>query len=69
MKEPLDEGERGEWKSWQTNVCLVKARIFSEQDRFPLSQSLPSRSFHKPLILLHEKADRLKTTITDNEQI
>ena len=38
----------------------------SEQDLFPLSQCLPSRSFHKPLILLHQKADRLKTTITEN---
>ena len=33
---------------------------------FPLSQSLPSESFHKPLTLLHQKADRLKTTITEN---
>ena len=27
---------------------------------FPLNQSLPSESFHKPLILLHQRADRLK---------
>ena len=33
---------------------------------FPLSQSLPSGSFHKPLILLHQRADKLKTTITEN---
>ena len=33
---------------------------------FPLSQSLPPGSFHKPLIL-HQRADRLKTTITENE--
>ena len=33
---------------------------------FPLSQSLPSGSFHKPLILFHQRADRLKTTITEN---
>ena len=32
----------------------------------PLSQSLPSGSFHKPLILLHQRADRLKTTVTEN---
>ena len=32
----------------------------------PLSQSLPSGSFHKPLILPHQRADRLKTTITGN---
>ena len=30
------------------------------------SQSLPSGSFHKPLILLPQRADRLKTTITEN---
>ena len=29
---------------------------------FPLDQSLPSGSFHKPLILLHQKADRMKTS-------
>ena len=33
---------------------------------FPLSQSLPSGSFHKPLILLHQTADRMKTTLTEN---
>ena len=33
---------------------------------FPHSQSLPSGSFHKPLILIHQKADRMKTTITEN---
>ena len=36
---------------------------------FPLSQSLPSGSFHKPLILLHQRADRLKTRITENQPI
>ena len=34
---------------------------------FPHGQSLPSGSFHKPLILLHQRADRMKTTITENE--
>ena len=35
---------------------------------FPLSQSFPSGSFHKPLIILHHRADRLNltTTITEN---
>ena len=32
----------------------------------PLSLSLPSGSFHKSLILLHQRADKLKTTITEN---
>ena len=35
---------------------------------FPHSQSLPSGSFHKPLILLDQRADRLKTTITETNQ-
>ena len=33
---------------------------------FPLSQSLSSESFHKPLVLLLLRADRLKTIITEN---
>ena len=33
---------------------------------FPISESLPSESFHKPLVLLHQRAGRLKTTITEN---
>ena len=35
---------------------------------FPPSQSLPSGSFHKPLILIHQRADRMKTTVTENYQ-
>ena len=34
---------------------------------FPHSQSLPSVSFHKPLILIHQRADRMKTTITKKQ--
>ena len=33
---------------------------------FPVSHSLPSRSFYKPLILPPQKAEELKTTITEN---
>ena len=41
--------------------------LLSEQDPVsPPSQSLPSGSFHKPLILFHQRADRLKITITEN---
>ena len=36
---------------------------------FPLSQSLPSASFERPLILIHKKTNRLKTTITENKLI
>ena len=33
---------------------------------FPHSQSLPLGNFHKPLILIQPRADRMKTTITEN---
>ena len=32
---------------------------------FPHSQSFPTGSLHKPLILLYQRADRLKTTVTE----
>ena len=32
----------------------------------PLSQSVPSGNFYKPLILLHQRADRLNITVTEN---
>ena len=31
-----------------------------------LPQCVPSGSFHKPLILIHQRTDRLKTTIKEN---
>ena len=39
----------------------------SEQDCFPHSQSFPSGSFHKLLILIRQRVERMKTTITENE--
>ena len=33
---------------------------------FPLSQPTPSGSFHKPLILLHQRTNRLKSIIPEN---
>ena len=33
---------------------------------FPHSQSLASGSFHRPLILIPQRADKMKTTITEN---
>ena len=41
----------------------------STRPTFTLSQTLPSGGFHKPPILLHQRADRLKTTITENQPI
>ena len=37
--------------------------------RFPHSQSLPSRSCHKPLILIHQRTDRMKITIIETNLI
>ena len=34
--------------------------------RFPHSQSHLSGSFHKPLILIHQRVDRMKATITED---
>ena len=47
-------------------VLLRMALLIRTRPSFPVSQSLPSGSFCKPLILLHQRADRLKTTITGN---
>ena len=50
----------------QIKDLLNTAPPIRTRSSFPLSQSLPSGSFHKPLILLHQRADRLKTTVTEN---
>ena len=41
---------------------LNMAPPFRTRPSFPYSQSLPSGSFHKPLILLHQRGDRMKIT-------
>ena len=38
----------------------------SEQDPVSPSQSLQLESFHKPLIFIHQRTGRMKTTITEN---
>ena len=43
----------------------LELSCFIYDPSFPYSQSLLSGSFHKPLIL-HQRADRLKTAITEN---
>ena len=45
---------------------LKMALLIRTRSTFPLSQSLPSGSFHKPLILPHQRADGMKTTVTEN---
>ena len=44
-------------------VLLSQALPIRTRASFP--QSLPTGSFHKPLILIHQRADRMKTTITE----
>ena len=48
-------------KYWKKNLLSMALPIRTSPS-FPLSQSLSSGSFHKPLILLHQRADRLKTS-------
>ena len=47
-------------------ILLSMAPPIRTRPSFPLSQSLPSGSFHKHLILLQQRTDRLKTTSTEN---
>ena len=46
--------------------CPFMALPIRTRPSFPLSQTLPSGRFHKPFILLHQRADKLITTITEN---
>ena len=52
-------------ENWIKDLLSIAPSIRTRPS-FPLSQSLPSGSFHKPLILLHQRADRMKTTVTEN---
>ena len=45
---------------------LSMAMPIRTRPSYPLRQSLPSGSFHKPLIPIYQRADRMKTTITEN---
>ena len=49
-------------ENWVKDLLSMSLPIRTRPS-FPLHQSLPSGIFHKPLILLHQRADRLKTTI------
>ena len=42
---------------------LSMAQPISTRPSFPLSQSIPSGSIHKPLILLHQRAHRKLTNL------
>ena len=52
---------------WDFQICWhVECSTFTASSRLPHSQSLPLGSFHEPLILIRQGADRMKTTITEN---
>ena len=51
-------------KNWIKD--LLSMAPIKTRPSFPHSQSLPPGSFHKPLILIHQRADQTKTTITEN---
>ena len=52
-------------ENW-TKDLLSMALPIRTRLSFSLCQSLPEGSFHKPLILLHQRADIMKTIITEN---
>jgi len=45
---------------------LIMALPTRGRPSFPHSQSLPSGSFQKPPVLIHQRVDRMKTTTTEN---
>ena len=48
------------------SLHLSMAPPIRKRPSFPHSQPLSSGSFHKPLILINQRAERMKTTITGN---
>ena len=55
-------------ENWIKDLLSVALPIRTRPS-FPLSQSLPLESFHKPLVFLHQRADRLKITVMENQPI
>ena len=56
--------KKNQIKDLLSMALTIRARL-----RFLLSQSLPSGSFHKSFILIHQRADRMETTVTENSLI
>ena len=55
--------DRGAWRAIVPGITRVGKHLAAKPS---LPQSLPSGGFHKPVTLLHQRAERLKTKITDN---
>ena len=51
---------------YRINDLLSMAPPIRTRPSFPYSQSLPTGSFHKLLILIHQQADKMKITVTEN---
>ena len=66
---PQVKKQGGNTPHWSTEYWIEDLHSMAPPIRtrpsIPLSQSLPSGSFHKPLVLIHQRAERMKTTITD----
>ena len=68
--------EKGTWVQLKCQPCpstenwikdlLSMASPIRARPRFPHSQALPSGTFNKPLSLIHQRVDRMKTTVTEN---
>ena len=54
-------------ESWNKDLLITGPPI-KTRPIFPHSQSLPSGSFHNSLILIHQRVDRMKTTITEDRK-
>ena len=51
-------------ENWIKDLLSLATPI-RERPRFPCSQCLSSGSFHKFLILIHQRVDRMETTFTE----
>ena len=52
-------------ENWIEDLLSMTPPI-KTRSSFPFNQPLPAGSFHKPHILIPQRADRMKTTITEN---
>ena len=66
--EPPEDDPQTSEQLYQINSHMLRHFWTHNRTRpsFPHSQSLPSGSFHKPFILINQRADRMKTTIREN---
>ena len=53
-------------ENWMKGLLSMAPHIRT-RSRFHHHHSHPSGSFHKPIIFIHQRAGRMKTTVTENE--